>query len=237
MYSNYARLYQNCNGSLAGQTSSKRYIIPSFKNYGKVSVTFDPDDEKKAGEIYVADSLPRDLEYRYTTMKTEEKPVKENFMIPQTCDFKLVEYNTSNNTPSSSEPVMCSMDESGQSVCGNSEKLYAILDPRFNLRETAKHLILLEDHLFHEGKRCKDCILKHLLTIEGFLEEAITLDKTGEYTQMIQETINNFRNVFKMVAEKVDKGEMTDDECCKLAQTLRGIRKPLCQKYAGFMPN
>src|SRR5690606_32813217 len=51
-----------------------------------------------------------------------------------------------------------------------------LLDPTFNLRECAKQLLLVEDHLFHPYKRCPDCIRKHLMTVEAFAEEARTLN-------------------------------------------------------------
>lgn len=52
-------------------------------------------------------------------------------------------------------------------------------DPLFNLREVAKQLVLLEDHLSHPHKACFDCIRKHLLTIEALAEEATSLDMDG----------------------------------------------------------
>jgi hypothetical protein len=220
MYSNYARLYQNCNGSLAARTSSTRFILPNFKNYNMHSPTLNPNDEQRAGVTYLETSLPKDTDdsYRFTDLQ-------ENYQAPSaSCSID----DSSSGT--------CGIDDSGKSICGNNKNLYPILDPRFNLRESAKHLILLEDHLFHEGKRCKDCILKHLLTIEGFLEEAITLDKKGEYIPQIQSGIKDFRSVFKQIADKVKNGDLTDEECCQLAQRLRVIRKPLCQNYATFIP-
>jgi len=54
--------------------------------------------------------------------------------------------------------------------------LRPLQDPAFNLREVAKHLLLLEDHLLHADRRCPDCIWKHLLTAEAFADEADTLD-------------------------------------------------------------
>jgi len=54
--------------------------------------------------------------------------------------------------------------------------LLPLQEPAFNLREVAKHLILLEDHLLHVDRRCPDCIWKHILTAEAFADEADTLD-------------------------------------------------------------
>lgn len=52
--------------------------------------------------------------------------------------------------------------------------------PLFNLREIAKNMILLEDHLTHNYKFCPDCIRKHFLTIEALADEAITLNPTDK---------------------------------------------------------
>ena len=108
----------------------------------------------------------------------------------------------------------------------NSE-LYPILDPMFNLREVAKHLILLEDHLFHSGKRCTQCIIKHLLTIEAFLEEAITLDKEQKYTSKINNIYTRFKNTQKSIHDRIDNDSLTSRFCENVAQQLRDIRKPI----------
>jgi hypothetical protein len=130
---------------------------------------------------------------------------------------------------------LCKMSEDGvTNVCGTDKKLSKILDPRFNLREAAKNLILLEDHLFHSLKRCNDCIKKHCLLIEGFLEEGITLDKTGEYTQELIKSLNEFSILFQKISTKMMESVLTDHDCMEIAQELRKIRKPLCQKYATF---
>jgi len=55
----------------------------------------------------------------------------------------------------------------------------SISDPRFNVREIVKQMILLEQHLLETAKYCPDCITKHLLTIEALAEEAQCLDTEG----------------------------------------------------------
>jgi len=130
---------------------------------------------------------------------------------------------------------VCQMSEDGvNNICGTDKKLSKILDPRFNLREAAKNLILLEDHLFQSLKRCNDCIKKHCLLIEGFLEEGITLDKTGEYRKELVDSLYEFSIVFQKISKKMMEGVLTDKDCMEIAQELRKIRKPLCQKYATF---
>ena len=110
------------------------------------------------------------------------------------------------------------------------------MDPRFNLREAAKNMILLEDHLFQNGKRCHDCILKHCLTIEGFLEEGITLDIKREYLSTLESSFEEFRKIFKNIADKIVSNKtLSNEECYEIAQNIRKIRKPLCQNFATFI--
>jgi hypothetical protein len=135
------------------------------------------------------------------------------------------------------ESGVCGIDSDGvKHICGsNSGSLYPIMDPRFNLREACKNMILLEDHLFHSGKRCHDCILKHAMTIEGFLEEGVTLDKTGEYKKVLNDSFKSFREIFDKLVKYMKSETLGDNECTQLAQDIRKIRKPLCQNYATFL--
>lgn len=136
----------------------------------------------------------------------------------------------------------CSIDSNSEVVttcatCSSSQgvkktTLDPIMEPLFNLREIAKHLILLEDHLFHEGKRCPDCILKHVYTIDAFFDEAITLDKKMEYNDIATEKQKQFKIVSKEIEHGVKTKTLTNDLCCKYAQELRKIRKPLVQLTA-----
>ena len=50
-----------------------------------------------------------------------------------------------------------------------------LMDPRQSLRDACKHAILLEEHLRSPERRCPDCISKHSLALEGYLEEARSL--------------------------------------------------------------
>ena len=141
---------------------------------------------------------------------------------------------TSSNNTSSNNTISCGVDKNGNNACG-MEGLFPVLDPRFNMRESAKQLILLEDHLSHEKKRCRDCILKHVLTIEGFLEEGVTLDKDGNYRDELNRSLIQFRSAIEELMSQIDNGEKPSDaEYMRLAQKLRQIRKPLCQTYGSF---
>lgn len=163
---------------------------------------------------YTEIKLPKKVENKEIK---EDSPIKENFEIRE-----------------KSDNVVCGVGEDSYSICGANQNLYKILDPRFNLREAAKNCILLEDHLFQYGKRCADCIKKHCLMIEGFLEEGVTLDKNREHTDEFNNSITEFRDIFKNLSIKLSTGTITDFDCVEIAQQIRKLRKPLCQKYATF---
>ena len=159
--------------------------------------------------------------------RTNKTQVKESFENKDDKDDK-------NKDSEEDAPQMCSANGDAKSICGGN-KLYPIMDPRFNLREAAKNMILLEDHLFHLGKRCQDCILKHCLTIEGFLEEGVTLDVKGKYTDILLKSNDDFRQIFTDLAKKIKKGSLSNDDCVNFAQQIRQIRKPICQQFATFI--
>jgi len=94
-----------------------------------------------------------------------------------------------------------------------------VMDPQFNLREVAKQMILLEDHLFHAYKVCPDCIRKHLMTIEALSEEAVTLDKLGVYQGMAEALAEQARQWLEALT---DGSKLLD-----VASQIRGIRKAL----------
>jgi hypothetical protein len=106
-----------------------------------------------------------------------------------------------------------------------------LMDPKHNFREIAKQLILLEDHMAHKPKRCIDCITKHYLMTEGLLEEAITLDKTGEYIQEVRDITDQVKPVVMRIIDLVKKNKINDKEYELACQTLRQVRKKIALKY------
>lgn len=105
-----------------------------------------------------------------------------------------------------------------------SDKLMPILDPKYNMREICKNMLLLEDHLFQRKKRCKQCIKKHFLLIEAFAEEMITLDNKKEHKQYydLPDKIRDIERNF------LNNADMED-----IAQQLRVIRKDLTKDCFG----
>lgn len=106
-----------------------------------------------------------------------------------------------------------------------------LMDPKHNLREIAKQLILLEDHMAHKSKRCVDCITKHYLMVEALLEEAITLDKTGEHIEEIRHILDTIKPTMMDVIKRIKTNNYDDDMYNKACQTLRIIRKDIANKY------
>jgi hypothetical protein len=92
--------------------------------------------------------------------------------------------------------------------------------PVFNLREIAKNMILLEDHLTHDYKYCPDCIRKHFLTIEALADEAISLNPTDkEMFDKITALLKTIRTWETLFANKVSP--------LLLASQIRTVRKAL----------
>ena len=103
---------------------------------------------------------------------------------------------------------------------GTSEtQRLSLTHPRLNLREIAKQMILLEDHLAHPYKHCPDCIRKHLLTIEAFAEEAVSLDTVGVYRDFAGEIAEYARHWMEDF--------MDDKPMPEIGQRVRQVRKKL----------
>ena len=208
--------------------------IQSYRHHD--NYTGNRDDQTNGSFSKLINNSNRPLDLQSTTQydRFNRNKIKEKI-------DKIENYTNNSNNSNNSEHLnesneSCSADIDGvKNICGGSGKLFPIMDPRFNLREAAKNMILLEDHLFQMGKRCQDCILKHCLTIEGFLEEGITLDIKKEYIKTLEESSDDFREIFKHIAKKVKNNTLSNDDCFEIAQNIRKIRKPLCQNFATFV--
>ena len=237
----YGNIYQTNSGS-SSILNNRKFIKPNSLVYEAPPnvIKYDEDSlEKKLAYSYgQPDSVMNDeWSFRINTFGENSLSLLKDLKDESPKPTKpVVESYTSNpKTTESSSNESCSMSDDGTTnICGGGN-LFPIMDPRFNLREASKNMILLEDHLFHQGKRCQDCILKHCLTIEGFLEEGVTLDKKREYSDILNQSLVSFRDIFRELADKVKKRTLQDEECCQFAQRIRVIRKPLCQKFATFL--
>jgi hypothetical protein len=96
-------------------------------------------------------------------------------------------------------------------------------DPVYNLREVAKQLCLLEEHLAIPHKVCPDCIRKHLLTIEALAEEAACLNTDGQIDP--PETCHNLADVARLWMKNFTDGRPLPE----LAADVRTLRKQMVQ--------
>jgi hypothetical protein len=107
-------------------------------------------------------------------------------------------------------------------VAERARRRRGLLDPLFNLREAAKQMVLLEDHLSHPYKLCPDCVRKHLMTIEAFAEEATCLagpDCEEPFRAMLEGLAERARTWLERLTDGVAPAE--------IAQEVRDIRKGL----------
>ena len=95
----------------------------------------------------------------------------------------------------------------------------SISDPRYNVREIVKQMILLEQHLLEDGKYCPDCISKHVLTIEALAEEGQNLDKRQEWARTFTPLVGKAR----IWAAAFTAGVPVK----KIGQDVRQVRKKL----------
>lgn len=227
----------------------KMYMTSSLLYEKDVYTNYITEEDMKQNQSYSYNQNPNEnniYAYRYDSFLTgirdaDRLPkLKTDINIPKIDKMEIDSHKikSERNMDEKNMDVdngVCSVDEDGvKNICGKGKQLYNIMDPRFNLREAAKNMILLEDHLFHSGKQCHDCILKHCLTIEGFLEEGITLDKKRNYSDILNNSNKEFRKIFKNLSDKILNENLNDEDCHNFAQEVRKIRKPLCQNFATF---
>ena len=81
----------------------------------------------------------------------------------------------------------------------------------FNIREIAKQMLLLEEHLTDKEKFCVDCIRKHLLTVEALAEEAMAMDPAGRYVDECRNISGVARGWAVMFQDGVDPVVISKD--------------------------
>lgn len=114
-------------------------------------------------------------------------------------------------------------NRSGSRALASEPKgLLDVFDPRHNLREMAKELLLLEDHLAQPAKHCPDCIRKHLLKTEALAEEAVQLDKDGSMRDRLVPLPGQIRNIQRAFLADTDRNA--------LQQQVRELRKVLSKE-------
>jgi hypothetical protein len=99
-------------------------------------------------------------------------------------------------------------------------------DPEFNLREIAKQLALLEEHLFHPGKLCPDCVRKHLLTVEALADETVSLVEDADSGLHFRELGRELSEQAKQWVERFNSGEPVEG----IGEEVRKARKGLVKQ-------
>ena len=108
--------------------------------------------------------------------------------------------------------------------------LLPVMRPAQNMREIIKQIIMLEDHLFQECKRCSDCVNKHFLTIEALAEECGTLcDASTKAAAAEAQGVASRVRVLHHAWAQDPKGDST---CTRVAAQLRQMRKRLMKSYS-----
>ena len=115
----------------------------------------------------------------------------------------------------------------GETAMLDKDGLLPLRDPRFNMREVCKQLILLEQHLTDPRRQCPDCIGKHLMCAEGLAEEAAMLDGNGELGEYPARVAAQIRVLAAATPQ-------TDPRA--LARAVRNLRKNLAGHFAWPSP-
>lgn len=110
--------------------------------------------------------------------------------------------------------------------------LLDVFDPRHNMREMAKEMLLLEDHMAQPAKFCPDCIRKHLLRTEALAEEAVQLDVEGEHQEYLLPLPGQIRNLQRAFLDNEAVSDRAASLKGRLAlqQQVRSMRKALSKK-------
>lgn len=164
---------------------------------------------KMANDVHFTKSFPQnksDINNRNNSNKQQQRsslivqPREDTQQQPESQEQSTTFDNSSNNN--------------------NKKTILPVLDPEFNFREIVKNSILLEDHLNHPGKQCGDCIMKHMLALESYADELLSLSpqsKLIDYTYL-----KTLPSVFRGLQEDWYTARKPLHE---IAQELRQIRK------------
>ncbi|AUF82696.1 hypothetical protein TetV_614 [Tetraselmis virus 1] len=106
--------------------------------------------------------------------------------------------------------------------CGCKE-LDPVTSPSYNMVQSVKQMILLEEHLNVPKKRCNDCITKHFLHIIGLLEEAVSMAGPKDDCAFMTKCAKYFDNLYKRWKEGADPKDV--------AYYSRYIRKEIMGRY------
>jgi hypothetical protein len=150
----------------------------------------------------------------------------DNYQIDEENEMIYVN-NENNNNNNNNEKCKTQKQPKCNSTQCSKKKLYPILDPQFNMRESAKQCLLLEDHLNNKLKRCDDCIRKHFLIIDGLLEESVSLEKDNKMRDNYRDKHRQWINLQK----KYSQNPLNENNLDNISKQIRTFRKPLVEQY------
>lgn len=105
--------------------------------------------------------------------------------------------------------------------CAKSNKIDPVNEPDYNMKETIKNTILIEQHLADSRKYCKHCLVKHFLLSIGLIEEAIWMaeDKHTKYPYLL-ESKKIYNDIFENWRSGIKSREKTLHDVRKWRQSV-----------------
>ncbi|KAG5186356.1 hypothetical protein JKP88DRAFT_240957 [Tribonema minus] len=100
-----------------------------------------------------------------------------------------------------------------------------------NVHDALKQMCLLEAHLFDSERACHDCLLKHLLTIQGLLEEAHSLVENGDKSLPVETDLQGLEQAVRGLHIEYFDSDRSPATRHTIACKIRRLRKPLMQVY------
>ena len=133
--------------------------------------------------------------------------------------------NIQRKRPKDTPTASCAMSPSKKSTCG---ALDPVNDPAYNVKETIKNTILIEQHLAEKRKYCKECLVKHFLLSIGLLEEAIWMaaQQPGNYPKL-----ENSASFYQTLFDKWRANMDLDSTRIEVLQALRTWRQEMIRLY------
>ena len=114
----------------------------------------------------------------------------------------------------------CSLDSCGA--------IAPVDDPAYNVKETIKNTLLVEQHLAEKDKYCKACLVKHQLISQGLLAEALQMagDHPEKYPKL-EESLQLHQRLFEVWHAHMDDDEVRLETLAR----YREWRREMVQLY------
>lgn len=120
--------------------------------------------------------------------------------------------------------------EHGRQIC-LCEDCFEVSTAEYNLKQIAKNLLLIQDHLLKEA--CADCVAKHYLLCEAYAEEALSLDNAEKYKDLIMKVLALTNKHLALVTKFLKEGKH-EENLQEMAQEVRQLRKEIVKEVYGI---